>query len=518
CCVDVNSDGQITLEDSELIANYTLGRTNCFPAGYSCSARENCDNNKDDDCDGLIDCSDDDCESSSSCVSVTEYNCVDGLPAPPRRIGDVNGDGSITVEDAQIITAVSSGDAVITDDNCCADVDADGDVDDDDALLVSNFGSSGCFPAGYSCAVKELCFDGIDNDCDNFTDTVDSDCCSNYGCADLNGDGIVDGADYSLLQSKMGQDASVYDINADGVVDNTDLNFVSSHIGDSTQCSQMKKCPDVRPDGTIDLFDVTTLASHYPSCATHGPYSSAVDITNDGNIDNGDFLALFEALGKDRCSISQCIESTETNCTDGIDNDCDTFIDCNSENEDPDCNCPPGPTSSICLYTSVNQVTYDTSNQEYSISPEPPSISVGNLGGVQIIRGFIRWDISSIPDDATITNVNFTYYCPRRSGVWGFIKEMTNDPAYALDEDVFNDCGDGPTYGGGANIFPIEGANNQIVLNSDAVSKLQSQLRYNWFAIGLISSDESLADNGYTIERDSGHGDLTSKLCVGYVA
>ena len=68
CCADVNNDGKITVADSMLIAQYAAGNRNCFARGYSCSAKENCNDNIDNDCDGLVDSKDSDCTTTVTCT------------------------------------------------------------------------------------------------------------------------------------------------------------------------------------------------------------------------------------------------------------------------------------------------------------------------------------------------------------------------------------------------------------------------------------------------------------------
>ena len=46
---------------------------------------------------------------------------------------------------------------------------------------------------------------------------------------DINGDGVVDGTDLSILLGYWGLDAPDVDINGDGVIDGTDLSIVLGH-------------------------------------------------------------------------------------------------------------------------------------------------------------------------------------------------------------------------------------------------------------------------------------------------
>ena len=112
------------------------------PDAYVCVPHaEICNNGKDEDCDGLVDCKDPDCASDPACKPA----CV---PAPENC-----GDGK--------------------------DNDCDGKVDCDDSDCAN---ATQCQPACVPWPDWEVCNDGKDNDCDGKTDCDDPDCAGSVWC------------------------------------------------------------------------------------------------------------------------------------------------------------------------------------------------------------------------------------------------------------------------------------------------------------------------------------------------
>ncbi len=117
-------------------------------------------------------------------------------------------------------------------------------------------------------------------------------------------------------------------------------------------------------------------------------------------------------------------------------------------------------------------------------------------------RGFVEWDISSIPDDATITDVVFKYHGEEnhassltyiyQMGIQPSIQINHFDPDVGGNDEIWTDAADGTAYLSDSPTFPEVGENKEIDLGSSAVSDLQSNLTTNWFAIGL-KNDEGTA-------------------------
>jgi len=124
CCADLNSDDVLNSLDLTLLSQFVSGGSSCFPAGYSCLIIEECGNGNDDDCDGDVDGDDSDCM------------CV---PEETRVCGTGVGECDEGVQTCDILGVWGP---------CLGSTDP----------------------------VPEICGDGLDNDCDGYTDGDDADC------------------------------------------------------------------------------------------------------------------------------------------------------------------------------------------------------------------------------------------------------------------------------------------------------------------------------------------------------
>jgi len=104
-------------------------------------------------------------------------------------------------------------------------------------------------------------------------------------------------------------------------------------------------------------------------------------------------------------------------------------------------------------------------------------------------RAYVEWNVSSIPDAATINGANFTYE--------GLLHEedatiyaMAFQPSISSGSTIYTDAGDGSVYADFPG-FPVVGQNQVVQLSAAAVSDLQSQLAVDWFAIGMRGDIES---------------------------
>ncbi|MBL7148310.1 MAG: hypothetical protein ISS82_05785 [Nanoarchaeota archaeon] len=133
----------------------------CSGGGDSLGQIVECNDGIDNDGDDLIDGADcncdpnflDDSESGSICI----FDC-----SPGQLIGDVNGDGSITQGDANIISNIAVGNIQLTGDNCCADVNGDDSISFSDSVIISQYvnGLITSFDVGEFCPMSDGGGDG----------------------------------------------------------------------------------------------------------------------------------------------------------------------------------------------------------------------------------------------------------------------------------------------------------------------------------------------------------------------
>jgi len=107
-----------------------------------------------------------------------------------------------------------------------------------------------------------------------------------------------------------------------------------------------------------------------------------------------------------------------------------------------------------------------------------------------VYRGYVEWDVSSISDEATISDTDFQYH-GHLHDIDAHIHEMLGTrPSTGGNADVYNEIGEGTIYADVAG-FSVVGTGQEIDLGTSADEELASQLSSNWFAIGLQSDNES---------------------------
>jgi len=198
-------------------------------------------------------------------------------------------------------------------------------------------------------STETSCTDGIDNDCDTYTDCDDSDCDLDPACSC--GNGTCDpGEDCHTCSedciSRTSPPKFAYccgDGTCEGAENETNCAVDcggGSYCGDETcdpgedQCN----CPD----------DCGTPPSTETSC------TDEVDNDCDTDVDCDDSDCIGDPAcptcgdetcdpGEDQCNCPEDCgtpPSTETSCTDEVDNDCDTYVDCDDSDCDGDPACP----------------------------------------------------------------------------------------------------------------------------------------------------------------------------------
>jgi hypothetical protein len=262
------------------------------------SPETNCADGKDNDCTGAADCADSNCYTSTyPCKNVTYPAAAGWTCSAVDRMCTVCGGNGGTPQPGR---ETSCGDGF--DNDCdglvdCADPDcrntacnAFGMKCTNNALSTNTCTVCTAVPAQVT---ETSCGDGIDNDCDGFTDCADPNCqpagavpgkaclangflCTAAGaCACSGNGGVAQATETSCADGK--------DNDCDGSIDCAD----SDCLGQAC----------VRPTGG----SVGTVCSAAGACVCSG---------NGGTP-----------------------QATETSCSDGFDNDCDGLIDC----QDPDC-------------------------------------------------------------------------------------------------------------------------------------------------------------------------------------
>lgn len=172
---------------------------------FESSAYGVCNDGKDNDCDGTVDCLDSSCASDPACLTCTD-NDTDGYSVEGGGCGaaDCN-DNDLAVSPGAVENCSDT-----IDNDCdglvdCSDADCNGDID--------------CAPTCIPEASQEKgkkCKDSIDNDCDGVIDSDDPDCGGDTGdtggtegkggtCSDAidnDGDGQTDCADSDCSRNK----------------------------------------------------------------------------------------------------------------------------------------------------------------------------------------------------------------------------------------------------------------------------------------------------------------------------
>jgi hypothetical protein len=242
-------------------------------------AEFNCGDNIDNDGDTLVDCNDSDCDANALCQADPE-DC--------NVVGDEDGDGDADCADTDCAADPDcQGPEVCTND---IDDNANGDVDCADADCAADLG----------CAIEAgNCADGIDNDGNTFTDCDDFDCDGDAACpAEICDNGISDDGD----------------------------NFIDCADRDcdvAANCIALENCTDTQDndgDGAIDCADGSCVGN----AACVGVPENSDALCSDGVSNDGDNFT--DCADRDCDVATNCIALES--CTDGQDNDNDFATDC----------------------------------------------------------------------------------------------------------------------------------------------------------------------------------------------
>ncbi len=360
-CADTDCAGDICASAPSNGGGFTTGvcvaTTKLCTCTPTAETGAKCGDGLDNDCDGLIDCEDPDCQDRGS-----------GGQACDGRGHTCS--AAIAGASSCSVCAGNGGAAQAVETNCAEgkDNDCDGLVDCADpdcasAFAICTAAGKTCSPITASCvcqgpeAARELsCGDGQDNDCDGKIDCADSDCasvaCTAFGsvCSPTvvgvctcNGNGGVP------QQGKETTCRDGRDNDCDGLVDCADPDcgptlgntFGVQCAGTATNllsCDGLGQCACTGNGGTPEPFeqscgdgrdnDCDGLADCAdPDCASRTCNGFGKTCTNLPGVTNT--CAVCSPLG----SPAIPSEVAEASCGDGRDNDCDGLVDC----ADTDC-------------------------------------------------------------------------------------------------------------------------------------------------------------------------------------
>jgi hypothetical protein len=337
--------------------------------GCECATSETCGDGEDNDCDGVVDencqcnfqgnmqgvCTGQGTGAGGNCrtpsnFEPTETSCGDGL--------DNDCDGNVDCADEDCSnrpcrgrgTTCLSGDATCHETNCRdgVDNDNDGKADCRDADCTGRVCDTGngvtCPPPGsFEGGMESSCGDGLDNDCDGLVDCEDPDCTTDNTCG--TGTGAVCLAEV-CIETNCGDDT---DNNRDF---RTDVCHDGAGCLDGT-CSE-RQCGDgIDNDGDGDVDECAAGSVCDGEVCRERNCGDGIDNDLDGSVDECDSGATCidgtcreTTCGdgqdndydgeSDECDMgASCQGGTcvEDNCSDGVDNDYDGKVDC----ADSDC-------------------------------------------------------------------------------------------------------------------------------------------------------------------------------------
>jgi hypothetical protein len=402
------------------------------------SCPEDCTDGIDNDGDGFTDCLDTDCKPVISTVNSVNPTCPTGSNNGTITITASVGSGSLqyrlnsgAYQSSNVFTGLAPGSYTIT---------------------VQKVGTSCTATSSKTLATPscvENCTDGIDNDGDGFTDCLDTDCKPtisnvsfvNPNCPTGTNNGSITvtatvpsgSVEYSL-NSGAYQSSNTFSGLAPGSYTITVRRVGTSCTATSSKTLTTPSCPenctdgiDNDGDGFTDCLDadckpvISTVSSSNPTCPT-GTNNGTITVTAtvpsgslEYRLNSGAYQSsnVFSALASGSYTIevrkvgTTCIATSSKilsapscveNCTDGIDNDGDGFIDC----LDADCkpvisninptnpSCPTGTNNGAIVVTAtissgsleyrINSGTYQSSNTFSSLAPGSYTVEVRRVG------------------------------------------------------------------------------------------------------------------------------------------
>lgn len=298
---DNDQDGLADCSDPDCIGRWFCGEIipDLPVEGVENSLRL-CIDRIDNDLDGQFDCGDRGCQGIRELCCVTEFSdvsCSDGV--------DNDGNGFIDCQDfacrnGLFVTVCES--ETVCDDGLDNDGDRREDCEDEDCARDPACMTGPPPEMGPENTVAR-CMDGADNDGNNFTDCGDFSCCGNRQCT-MPIDPAV--GEYCAMRLENTVEKCTDEI------DNDDNGF--------TDCQEFSCCPRDMPciDPAIDEY-----------CNTGGPEEDTLELCTNGIDDDGDgFLDCDDFSCSEAPGLGDACEASYASCLDGIDNEGDGFVDC----------------------------------------------------------------------------------------------------------------------------------------------------------------------------------------------
>ena len=353
-CIDEDGDGYGDPAND----NCLYGELDCDDSNVNIhpGAEEICDDEVDNDCDGLIDCDDPDCE----CVDLDGDGYGDPAHPccvyPERDCDDTNVNIHPGAEEICDDEADNDCDGLIDcDDPDCGCLDLDGDGYGDPASPCCVYPERDCDDTNVNIhpGAVELCDDEADNDCDGLIDCDDPDC----GCVDLDGDGYGDPAHPCCLHPERDCDDTNVNIHpgaeeicddeadndCDGLIDCDDPDCGCTDLDGDGYGDPASPCcvypeqdcndaaPNVHPGaGEVCDDEVDNDCDELVDCDDLD--CACFDLDGDGYGDPGCPCCVYPERDCDDTD-PEIYPGAEEICDDGLDNNCNDLTDC----EDPAC-------------------------------------------------------------------------------------------------------------------------------------------------------------------------------------
>jgi hypothetical protein len=291
----------------------------CDDSGVENNRPGDCSDGLDNDEDGLTDCEDSDCLSSSECAGDDDDTAGDD--------DDTAGDDDDTAGDDDDSAGDDDDTAGDDDDSAGDDDDSAGDDDDSVPPCTDADNDNSCAeddcddndPTSYPGAI-EAC-DGVDNDCDS---TIDNDVADQDWYIDADGDGFGD--ENATAESACSAPT------VDHVTDNTDCNDDAS-AGGSIYPGATESCDTIDSDcdGSVVDEDTDTDGDLEPDCTDD-------DDDGDNDPDSSDCNDTDDSI---YTGATETCDGIDNDCTGGIDNgfpdyDTDGTADCVDTDDDDD--------------------------------------------------------------------------------------------------------------------------------------------------------------------------------------